>query len=160
MQFSSLCYADMTILSTGLGGFTYGVKVVDMAKGYAALANQGQYSPNTCLLQIKKEDGSLVYRSNKDTREVYNKDTAYILTDMMQGTFREEYGTAHKLYDGKQYYAGKTGTTNDNKDAWFCGYSKYYTTAVWAVVYTEIGRWIKRIFLSGKYMDGFYVRYP
>lgn len=50
----------------------------------------------------------------------------------MQGTFREEYGTAHKLYDGKQYYAGKTGTTNDNKDAWFCGYSKYYTTAVWA----------------------------
>lgn len=132
MQFSSLCYADMTILSTGLGGFTYGVKVVDMAKGYAALANQGQYSPNTCLLQIKKEDESLVYRSNKDTREVYNKDTAYILTDMMQGTFREEYGTAHKLYDGKQYYAGKTGTTNDNKDAWFCGYSKYYTTAVWA----------------------------
>lgn len=54
MQFSSLCYADMTILSTGLGGFTYGVKVVDMAKGYAALANQGQYSPNTCLMQIKK----------------------------------------------------------------------------------------------------------
>lgn len=132
LHFSSLCYADTTILSTGLGGFTYGVKVVDMAKGYATLANGGRYSSNTCLRQIKEEDGSIIYRSGKDTEEVYNKDTAYILTDMMQGTFREDYGTAHKLYDGKQYYAGKTGTTNDNKDAWFCGYSKYYTTSVWA----------------------------
>ena len=131
LHFSSLCYADTTILSTGLGGFTYGVKVVDMAKGYATLANGGRYSSNTCLRQIKREDGSSIYRSDKDTEEVYNKDTAYILTDMMQGTFREDYGTAHKLYDGKQYYAGKTGTTNDYKDAWFCGYSKYYTTAVW-----------------------------
>lgn len=132
MHFSSLCYADRTALSSALGGFTYGVKVVDMAKGYATLANQGRYSENNCLREIKTEDGTKIYQSQKDTTEVYNKDTAYILTDMMQGTFREDYGTAHDLYDNRQYYAGKTGTTNDNKDAWFCGYSAYYTTAVWA----------------------------
>lgn len=55
LHFSSLCYADTTILSTGLGGFTYGVKVVDMAKGYATLANGGRYSSNTCLRQIKRK---------------------------------------------------------------------------------------------------------
>lgn len=50
---------------------------------------------------------------------------------MMQGVFKETYGTAHDSNTDEQIYAGKTGTTNDNKDAWFCGFSKYYTTAVW-----------------------------
>lgn len=131
LKFSSLCYADTTMLSTALGGFTNGVTVVNMAKGYATIANGGQYVNNSCLRKIIKEDGSMVYQVNDEQTEVYNEDTAYILTDLMQGTFREEFGTAHSLYTDKQYYAGKTGTTNDNKDAWFCGFSSYYTTAVW-----------------------------
>lgn len=132
MHFSTLCYADRTILSTALGGFTNGVRVVDMAKGYATIANGGKYSTNNCLRKIIKEDGSTIYQCKDQQYEVYNKDTAFMLTDMMQGVFRESYGTAHKIYDNSQYYAGKTGTTNDNKDAWFCGFSSAYTTAVWA----------------------------
>lgn len=131
LKFSSLCYADTQMLSPALGGFTYGVKVVDMAKGYAAIANRGAYSDRNCLTLLKKEDGSVVYKAPEKTTEVYNEDTAYMLTDMMQGTFREKYGTAHDLMSDKQFYAGKTGTTNENKDAWFCGFSKYYTTAIW-----------------------------
>lgn len=131
MKFSSLCYADTTIASIALGGMTYGVCPIDMAKGYATLANGGKYSDNDCILTLKREDGSIVYQSRKKETQVYTEDTAYILTDMMQGVFREEYGTAHALYKEGKIYAGKTGTTNDNKDAWFCGYSTDYTTAVW-----------------------------
>lgn len=131
LEFSSLCYADSTIASIALGGFTNGVKVVDMAKGYATLANQGTYTDNTCLVRMEEND-TVVYSSDEaEEKEVYTEDTAFILTDMMQGTFRESYGTAHSADDSNQFYAGKTGTTNDNKDAWFCGYSNYYTTAVW-----------------------------
>ena len=53
------------------------------------------------------------------------------MKDMMQGTFNEAYGTGHAGYNSNQIYAGKTGTTSSNKDAWFCGFSSYYTTAVW-----------------------------
>lgn len=131
MKFSSICYADTTILSTALGGFTYGIKPVDMAKGYATIANQGVYKDNDCLIKIVKEDDSIIYQSKDNPVEVYNADTAYILKDMMQGVFREEYGTAHDINTEGHIYAAKTGTTNNNKDAWFCGFSDDYTTVVW-----------------------------
>lgn len=131
MRFSSLSFADSTISSIALGGMTYGVKPVDMAKGYSTLANGGKYSDNDCVLRLEREDGSIVFQANNNETEVYTADTAFILTDMLQGVFREEYGTAHDLYQKGRIYAGKTGTTDDNKDAWFCGYSTDYTTSVW-----------------------------
>ena len=52
---------------------------------------------------------------------------------MLKGVFNESYGTGRKLkLDNGQICAGKTGTTNSSKDVWFCGYTKYYTTVVWA----------------------------
>ena len=131
MKFSSLCYADSTIASISLGGMTYGVKPVDMAKGYSTLANGGKYVDNDCITKLEREDGSIVYQPHGNTREIYSEDTAYMITDMLQGVFREEYGTAHKLYQKGKIFAGKTGTTDNNKDAWFCGYSTDYTTVVW-----------------------------
>ena len=131
MKFSSLCYADSTIASISLGGMTYGVKPVDMAKGYSTLANGGKYVDNDCITKLEREDGSIVYQPHGSTKEIYSEDTAYMLTDMLQGVFREEYGTANQLYKKGKILAGKTGTTDDNKDAWFCGYSVDYTTVVW-----------------------------
>ncbi|MCD8109317.1 MAG: penicillin-binding protein [Clostridiales bacterium] len=133
MQFSSLAYADSTVDSISIGGFTNGVTVEDMAKGYAALANGGVYTDATCLRRVDTESGETIYDLSADAEEteVYLDDTAFILTDMMEGVFKETYGTAHAADTDAQAYAGKTGTTNDNKDAWFCGYSAYYTTAVW-----------------------------
>lgn len=131
MRFSSLSPADPTMLSTALGGFTNGVKIIDMAKGYAAIANGGKYSENTCLVRLEMEDGTNLFKVTDEEKEIYNKDTAYILTDLMQGTFRWKHGTAHDLYNESKIYAGKTGTTNNNKDAWFCGFSTDYTCAVW-----------------------------
>lgn len=56
-----------------------------------------------------------------------------MMTDVLKGVFNESYGTGRKLkLDNGQICAGKTGTTNSSKDVWFCGYTKYYTTVVWA----------------------------
>lgn len=134
MKFSTLTYADSTAMSLCLGGFTNGVKVVDLAKGYATIPMAGQYSDRTCIKSIKHETkGTLLSeKSLGDTEhEVFTQDTAFMMCDMMQGTLKESYGTAHKIYDKKMIAGGKTGTTSSNKDAWFSGFSKYYTCSVW-----------------------------
>lgn len=134
LQFSSLSYADNTAPAVSLGGFTYGTTVNDMCRGYAALENNGKMSSRTCLIRIEHETNGTVYEAPEledSETEVYSADTAFIMKDMLQGTFQESYGTGHSGYHDGQIYAGKTGTTSSNKDAWFCGFSSYYTTAVW-----------------------------
>lgn len=134
MHFSSLSNVDNTVESLPLGGFTNGAKVCDMAKGYATLENHGAYSDRTCIRRIEHDTEGVLYKEQdikKTLTQVYSPDTAFIMTDMLQGVFKEDYGTAHRYDSDDQIYAGKTGTTDDNKDAWFCGYSKYYTTSVW-----------------------------
>ena len=134
MCFSSLSYADNTASSLSIGGFTYGAKVVDMARGYSTLAMGGQYTTRTCLTKVIHEiDGEIYNYSelSKTQTQVYTTDTAFMMTDALQGGIEEEYGTAHSIKTDDMIVAGKTGTTSSNKDAWFCGYTKYYTTAVW-----------------------------
>lgn len=131
MHFSSLSYTDTIIPAAAIGGFTNGVTVVDMAKGYATLANDGEYSENTCIIKIYDSDATLLCEKSNITERVYDSDTAFIISDMLEQTFMENAGVGKKYKTDDQIYAGKTGTTNDTKDVWFCGYSKYYTTAVW-----------------------------
>lgn len=134
LQFSSLSYADNSAPAVSLGGFTYGVTINDMCRGYATLENNGKMSARTCLVKIEHEMNGTIYQApelEESETEVYSADTAFIMKDIMQGTFNEAYGTGRAGYNDKQIYAGKTGTTSSNRDAWFCGFSTSYTTAVW-----------------------------
>ncbi|WP_051437698.1 transglycosylase domain-containing protein [Eubacterium xylanophilum] len=134
LKFSSLSYADSTAPAIALGGFTNGVTVNNMCRAYATLENNGQMSSRTCITKMDHETQGNVYtapeKEDSET-EVYSADTSFIMKDMMQGTFNESYGTGHSAFNSEQVYAGKTGTTNSSKDAWFCGFSSYYTTSVW-----------------------------
>lgn len=133
LHFHNLSYVDNDNLSLSLGGFTEGVRVVDMAKGYSTLANNGHYSERTCIQKIEHVSEGMVYNSNDDTTQVFSEDAAWMMTDVLKGVLNESYATGHSLkLDGGQIAAGKTGTTNSSKDVWFCGYTKYYTTVVWA----------------------------
>lgn len=133
MKFHNLSYIDNDNLALSLGGFTQGVRVVDMAKGYATLANGGSYSDKTCIRRIEHVSEGMVYKHSEETKQVYSEDAAWLMTDVLKGVFQESYGTGHRLQlKNRQICAGKTGTTNSGKDVWFCGYTKYYTTVVWA----------------------------
>lgn len=132
MAFSGLRYADNTAVSISLGGFTNGTKVDEMAKAYAAIQHEGEWSEKNCIVKIEHErDGLLFEGGHAKTKEIFNADAAYMLTDTMQGVFNEEIGTGHYINLKGQIAAGKTGTTNSKRDVWFCGYTNYYTTAVW-----------------------------
>lgn len=133
LRFRNISYIDNNNMSLSLGGFTEGVRVVDMAKGYSALANNGLYSDRTCIKEIQRAGDGTVYKNTNEQTQVYSEDAAWMMTDVLKGVFNEPYGTARSLkLDGGQICAGKTGTTNSSKDVWFCGYTRYYTTVVWA----------------------------
>lgn len=133
MHFHNMSYVDNDNLALSLGGFTEGVRVVDMAKAYSALANGGSYSDRTCIKKIEHASDGAIYKNSEEKSQVYSEDAAWLMTDVLKGVFKEPYGTGRALkLENKQICAGKTGTTNSSKDVWFCGYTKYYTTVVWA----------------------------
>lgn len=128
MNFSKLDEEDYRLASS-LGGFTNGTSALEMASGYAALANDGNYRTPTCIVKILDASGNEVYVSTQEEKMVYRQNAARMMTDVLTGVFAN--GTAKGLGLSDMPCAGKTGTTNDQKDGWFVGYTRYYTTSVW-----------------------------
>lgn len=128
MNFARLDEEDYR-LASALGGFTNGVSALEVASGYAALANDGVYRQPTCIVKILDASGNEVYVSSQEGQEVYKQNAARMMTDVLKGVFTN--GTARGLGLSDMPCAGKTGTTNDQKDGWIVGYTRYYTTSVW-----------------------------
>ena len=133
MHFLGISPKDYDALAVSIGGFTNGLRIVDMAKGYSTLANGGLYDGKSCILKIESEkDGVVADEKTLKSTQVYSEDTAFIMTDILKGTMSTEYGTGRGLQlKNDMPAAGKTGTSNGSKDTWFCGYTKYYSMAVW-----------------------------
>lgn len=131
MEFSKLADEDFRNMSTSLGGFHTGVSVLEMASGFATIENDGVYREPTCIVKIQDSSGKTIVSDAIHTKLIYSGNAARMMTDVLKGVF-QSHGTAASI--GGIYNmdsAGKTGTTNDNRDGWFCGYTPYYTTAVW-----------------------------
>lgn len=128
MHFKGICSTDYG-LAPALGGFTKGMSAVEMAAGYATLENDGVYREPTCIKKIVDAAENIVYVSNNVGEKIYGETAARMMTDVLQSTITV--GTANKGKIDAVPCAGKTGTTNDNKDGWFVGYTRYYTTSVW-----------------------------
>lgn len=129
MEFRSLSYLDTTNSAIALGGLTVGATTVDMAKGYSTVVNQGKYLDTLCITGVEFQ-GKKIEREVKET-QVYDVDAAYMLLDTLRGTMLETYGLGRGLNIEGYALGGKSGTTNDQKDVWYCGFSPDYTVAVW-----------------------------
>lgn len=114
--------------SLALGGLTYGVSPLDMAVAYGTIANRGIKVDPLTILRVEDKNGT-VLEEHKTTRTlVVSEESAYLMTSMMADGIR--YGTGAAAYFGKPS-AGKTGTTSDWKDAWFCGFTPNTVGIVW-----------------------------
>ena len=100
-----------------------------MAAGYATLKNDGVYREPTCISKITTSDGDEVMSSSTKKRRVYSTNAANAMTDVLKSVITGGTGVGAKVPNVDT--AGKTGTTSSNRDGWFCGYTPYYTTAVW-----------------------------
>ena len=115
--------------AAALGGFTTGVSPLELTAGYATLENDGRYRRPSCIMRITDASGNIVYESSGEEKQIYKVNSARTMTDVLTGVLTE--GTAAGMALTSTQSAGKTGTTNSNKDGWFLGYTKYYTTGVW-----------------------------
>ena len=131
MHYSMIVDSDNT-LATSLGGFTYGVEPVEMASGFCTLQNDGKYRVPSCISRIDDYKGNTIYTYDGTSSKVYDKNAAREMVSVLQGVMEEGWGTGRGLrLNNGMPCAGKTGTTDDAKDGWFCGFTHYYTTAVW-----------------------------
>ncbi len=128
MNFAKITKEDERLTSS-LGGLTNGVSPVEMTAAYAALQNDGNYRRPTCIIKITDADGVEILSTEQEEKKVYKTTAARMVTDMLATAITE--GTGRGLGVTGMPSAGKTGTTNDNKDGWFAGYTRYYTAAVW-----------------------------
>lgn len=130
MKFTKIVPEDYT-LSAALGGFTYGVTPAEMAGAYACLSNEGIYHEPTCLASIKDRYGKERY-IKEEGLQIYHSDTVETLKSMMKEVPKS--GTARGLQwykSSKETLYAKTGTTDDRKDGWMCGFTGQYAIAVW-----------------------------
>lgn len=128
MNFAKLSPEDERPAAS-LGGFTNGVSPVEMAAAYATIENDGKYREPTCIVEIQDADGNAIYQKIVDEKQVYKTNAARWMTNILEGVLTQ--GTAKGMALSETASAAKTGTTNSNKDGWFVGYTKYYTTSVW-----------------------------
>jgi penicillin-binding protein 1A len=111
-----------------LGGLDRGVSPLTMAAAYATFASGGIYAEPYGIKTIRDSRGEVVYTHNRSTRRAFTADQAGVLNHALQRVVGEGTGRAAAL--GRPV-AGKTGTTEDNVDAWFVGYVPQVATAVW-----------------------------
>ena len=128
MHFKEIRSADY-VLATALGGFNRGTSALEMASGYATIENDGVYRTPTCIKKIVDAAENVVYMSTQEGTKIYGETAARMMTDVLHSAMVNGTGQVAAL-EGVPC-AGKTGTTNDNKDGWFVGYTRYYTTSVW-----------------------------
>ncbi len=124
-------YTDMQ-QTLALGGLTFGVKNVELNAAYATIANKGVYIEPKMYTKVLDHDGNVLLDSSEtaETHRVLKESTAWLLTSAMKDCVTKGTGTVANF--GSTAIAGKTGTTNDDNDVWFSGYTNTYTASVWA----------------------------
>ena len=122
---------DRDISALALGGMNYGVTVKEMTAAYQIFANKGVYNKPRIVLQILDSDGNVIIDNERESEIVISEQTASIMTRMLQNVATG--GTAARgiTCDSIVNVAGKTGTTTQDNDRWFLGYTPYYVGGVW-----------------------------
>jgi len=125
---------DLTrTLSLALG--SSGVSLFELARAYSVFANQGQLVEPVFTTKIVDRDGTVLEEAVPDLRQVIEKDTAFLMTSLLESVV--QHGTGQRMKALGRPSAGKTGTTNDMYDAWYVGYTPDMVTGVWVGFDTE-----------------------
>jgi penicillin-binding protein 1A len=116
-------------LSIALGGLYKGVTLLQMAAAYATFANNGIYTAPTAIIRITQANGTILEEANPASHRVMRPQTAQMMTEMLQAVVSYGTGTRARIFGFS--LAGKTGTTDQGKDIWFCGYTPHLVGVVW-----------------------------
>lgn len=112
-----------------IGGTYNGVTNLEMTASYNAIANSGRYEEPYFYTKVVDRDGTIILKQDAAYEQIIDTETAELLTSAMEDVLTQ--GTGKEAYVNGLTLAGKSGTTNDNKDIWFIGFSSYYTCGIW-----------------------------
>lgn len=114
-----------------LGGLTHGVTNLEMTAAMGAIANGGMLNQSIFYTLVLDRNGEiLIDNRNLDATQVIQRNSAYIMTDMMRGVM-SGVGTAGPARFPNMDMAGKTGTTQNGRDVYFVAYTPYFTAGIW-----------------------------
>lgn len=113
----------------GLGGLEKGVNTMEMAAAYATFANDGIYNKPRMYVKVTDSEGRDVLVNDSETAVAMKETTAYFMNKLLGNVITKGTGKTAKFDD--MSICGKTGTTNDDYDRYFVGYTPYYSAAVW-----------------------------
>lgn len=116
-------------LSLALGGMSKGMTNLEITSAYSTIANGGVRTEPIFFTKIETSTGRVIYENQPKTSQVFKAENCFIMTKMLENAATSGTGKYAKI--ANMTTAGKTGTTSDKKDAWFVGYTPYYTCGVW-----------------------------
>ena len=127
--------------ATALGGLTKGVSNLELTAAFASIANKGVYTKPVFYTKIIDHDGKVLIDNTPETRRVLKESTAFLLTDAMAQSMVSNRkfsrggvnvnSTSTRAKIANMSCAGKSGTTTNNNDVWFVGFTPYYTAGIW-----------------------------
>jgi penicillin-binding protein 1A len=131
-------YSNITAVPSMFLG-TDEITLYEMVAAYSVFANKGIYSTPIIVSRIEDKNGNLLATFHSEKRDAIDEQTAYLMTYLLQGVVREGTGirlaTTYDVY--KEYggftapFAGKTGTTQNQSDGWFVGFTPELVAGVW-----------------------------
>ena len=131
LGFENLTYTDsQQVGNMALGGFEKGVTTEEMAAAYAAFVNEGVYTKPRTFVRVEDANGNVVLENEAQSAVAMKNTTAALINNLLQEAALN--GTGYEAQFSGMHIAGKTGSTNSNKDRYFVGYTPYYSCAVWA----------------------------
>ena len=113
----------------GLGGLTEGVTTEEMAAAYSIFVNDGVYTTPRTYSKVEDANGNVILNNETKSNAAIKETTAYLMRGMLSSVITG--GTGYNAYFSGMSMGGKTGTTDDDKDRYFVGYTPYYCAAVW-----------------------------
>lgn len=123
-------------LSLALGGVSAGISPLEMAGAYATIANDGVYIEPTFYIRVEDANGNVIMKKEQETHRVISEQNAYLMQSLLTeptgtGISGTSGATATRAKVKGQQTCGKTGTADDTLITWFCGFTPYYSGAMY-----------------------------
>lgn len=120
---------DLNPAALALGGMTNGISPLELTAAYAVFPNGGEYKEPICYTRVLNSEDEVLFEKTSESEQVYDEGVAWIMTDILRTVVTQGIGSSAAI--GSQPVGGKTGTTDNNYDAWFSGFTPQYTMALW-----------------------------
>ncbi len=120
---------DINASALALGGMTRGISPLEMTGAYGTFGNDGVYTEPICYTTVTNRRGDVILERKPITHKVLDEPVAQLMTDILRTTVTRGLASGAKLKGSES--AGKTGTTSEKYDIWFCGLTPTYSAAVW-----------------------------